>query len=76
MQDLTVFLPLYKGRDIAIVRLPSTKKQLFDFNAPGHWLEHVLRLHYMHVQLHNGYTQTLHANNATYAHVQGSDRTR
>ena len=40
-----------------ILRLPSTREQRFDFNAPGHCLVRVRLLHCMHVRLCNGYTR-------------------
>ena len=46
------------------------RELLFGYNAPGNCLVHVCLLHWVCVQLRNGYR----ANNATYAHAQGSDQ--
>ena len=40
-----------------ILRLPSTREQLFGFNVPGHCLVRACLLYCMRVQLCNGYTQ-------------------
>ena len=42
---------------VTILRLPSTREQLFGFNAPGHCLVRVRLLHCMRVRLRNGYTR-------------------
>ena len=43
-------------------------------NLVSYCLVCVCLLLFMGVQLHNSYTQTSRANNATYAHAQGSDQ--
>ena len=44
-------------RKVPILRLPSTRENLFGFNAPGHCLVRACLLHCMRVRLRNGYTQ-------------------
>ena len=45
-----------------IVRLPSTREELFGFNAPRHSLVRICLLHCMRVRLRNGYTRAALAN--------------
>ena len=49
-------VPWLPGKQ-AILRSPSTREQLYGFNAAGNCLVRACLLHCMHVWLRNGYTQ-------------------
>ena len=61
-----------------ILRLPSTREQLFGFNVPGHWLVWVCVVVFAAFKCVYDSTMvyaSLCTNNATFTHAQGSDWT-